>query len=133
MSVKIGFKKCLKKFLNPASALKKKKTEKKVSVEAPSMICACWCVPCSGDGADAALQPASDRGVEEQADTGENQTAKDSAQRRQDPHGHVQEEPSHHRSCHQPRAGEGEGQTGDQNMECRMLEMRLTIFLMSYI
>lgn len=71
------------------------------------------CPPPPGDGADAALQPASDRGAEEQADSGEDQTAEDPAQRRQDPHGHVQEEPSHHRGCDQPRAGEGEGQTGE--------------------
>ncbi|XP_034398307.1 STE20-like kinase b isoform X2 [Cyclopterus lumpus] len=64
-----------------------------------------------GDGADAALQPASDRGDEEQADAGESQAAEDPAQRGQDPHGHVQEKPPHHRSCHHPRAGEGEGQT----------------------
>ena len=49
----------------------------------------CMCVLFAGDGTDAALQHASNRGVEEQADAGENQTAQDSAQRGQDPHGHV--------------------------------------------
>lgn len=80
----------------------------------PSSSPICWCLCYTGDGADAALQPASDRGDEEQTDAGESQAAEDSAQRSQDPHGHVQEKSSHHRSCHHSRAGEGEGQTGEK-------------------
>lgn len=59
-----------------------------------------------GDGADAALQPAAGGGDEEQADPGEGASAQDSAQRGQDPHGHVQEEPpNQRRGHHHPRAG----------------------------
>lgn len=59
-----------------------------------------------GDGADAALQPAAGGGDEEQADPGEGASAQDSAQRGQDPHGHVQEEPpNQRRGRHHPRAG----------------------------
>lgn len=73
------------------------------------------CSSGSGDGADAALQPAHDRGTEEQADTREDQTAKDSTQRRQDSDGDVQKEPSYYWSNHKPRARKGAGQTGEQN------------------
>ena len=88
---------------------------------------------CTGNGADAALQPTSDWRDEEQADTGENPIAQDSAQRGQDTHGHVQKEPSHHWSSHHSWAGEGEGQTGDENMEHNVLEIKPAFVLLCHI
>lgn len=72
---------------------------------------ACVCV--AGDGADAEIQPAVGRRDEEQTDSREGSSAQDSAQRGQDPHGHVQEESSHHCHClHHPRAREGACKAG---------------------
>lgn len=66
-----------------------------------------------GDGANAGLQPASDRGAEEQTDSREGASAQDPTERGQDPHGYVQEESPHHRhSIHHRRAGERADKTG---------------------
>ena len=75
------------------------------------------CVHFIGDGADAALQPAVGGGDEEQTDSREGSSAQDSAQRGQDPHGHVQEEPPHHCHCiRHPGAGEGADKTGTDSV-----------------
>lgn len=74
------------------------------------------CVCFTGDGADASLQPANVRGDEEQTEPREGSSAQDSAERGQNPHGHVQEEHPHHRhGGGHARAGEGTDKTGDRN------------------
>lgn len=47
------------------------------------------CVYFLGNGADAALQPAIDRGTEEQTNSRKGSPAQDPTQRWQDSHGHV--------------------------------------------
>lgn len=84
-----------------------------------------------GDGADAALQPEVGGGDEEQAEPGEGSSAQDSAQRGQDPHGHVQEEPSDQRRRHRhPGAGERACEAGTDSMGWYGAEKLLYLYLL---
>lgn len=87
-----------------------------------------WSCAVAGKGANAAIQPAHGRATESSATAGEGPATQNPAERREDTHGHVQEEPSHPLQWECIRAA-GEDKTGQAMQRTPGLRLGLGVQL----